>query len=156
MKISSDTRAWPAALAVAAVLAVAVLSPGTASAQKTRADQCSEMLQKNYGVASLAGVDQHNASNRRSVYASGTLDNGQTVRFRCLIGERNAPEVQVYAPPPLGSPTSGSKWGAADDYRVPARAEATPREAKPAEPAEPEQAPPEPQGPKRVKPNPGS
>ena len=117
MKVPSGlraSRAWPVALTAAALLAVSVPLAGPASAQKTRADRCSEALQENYGVAELSGVDQHNASNRRSVYANGTLENGETVRFRCLLGKRDVPEVQVYAPTPFRSATPWPKWRPAD------------------------------------------
>ncbi len=146
------TRIWTVGLAAVVLFAVSIPLGSPASAQKSRADQCSETLQKNYGVSELSGVDQHNASNRRSVYATGTLANGSTVRFRCLMGERDKPEVQVYAPSSAGGSTSWSKWGSADAYRVPPKEdepEASPEQDKSAEaPQEPE----EPQGPKTVRP----
>ncbi len=117
MKVPSGlraSRAWPVALTAAALLAVSVPLAGTASAQKSRADRCSEALQKNYGVIKLSGVDQHNASNRRSVYANGKLENGETVRFRCLLAKRDVPEVQVFAPAPLGSAAPWPKWRPVD------------------------------------------
>ena len=117
MKVPSGlraSRAWPVALSAAVLLAVSVPLAGTASAQKSRADRCSEALQKNYGVGEVSGVDQHNASNRRSVYANGTLENGETVRFRCLLGKRDVPEVQVYATTPLRGATTWPKWRPVD------------------------------------------
>ncbi len=156
MKVPSGlraSRAWPVALTAAALLAVSVPLAGPASAQKTRADVCSEALQKNYGVAELGGVDQHNASGRRSVYANGTLGNGNTVRFRCLFSGRVTPEIQVFAPAPPGSAKSWATWGSADAYQVPPKADATPQEP---EPAEAEQTPPEAQGPRWAKPETGS
>ncbi len=120
------SRAWPVALTAAALLAVSVPLAGPASAQKTRADRCSEALQKNYGVAAPSGVGQHNSSNRRSVYADGTLENGDTVRFRCLFGDRGTPEVQVFAPAPPGSAKSWATWGPADAYQVPPKPDTPP------------------------------
>jgi len=117
MKVPSGlraSRAWPVALSAAVLLAVSVPLAGTASAQKSRADRCSEALQKDYGVVELSGVDQHNASNRRSVYANGTLENGETVRFRCLLGHRDVPEVEVYAPAPFGSAMPWPQWRPVD------------------------------------------
>ena len=156
MKVPSGlraSRAWPVALTAAALLAVSVPLAGPASAQKTRADRCSETLQKNYGVAAPSGVSQHNASNRRSAYASGTLENGDTVRFRCLFSERGTPEVQVFAPAPRGGSRTWPRWGPADAYQVPPKADATPQEP---EPAEAGQTPPEAQGPRTVRPETGS
>jgi hypothetical protein len=167
MKVSSripGSRAWPAALAGAALLAVAIPLATAQAQEKTRGDRCSEMLQQNFGVAELSGVDQHNARNRRSVYATGTLDNGDTVRFRCLFSQRGTPEVEVYTPYPMGSPNPGSKWGSADAYQVPPKPQANPQTTAPSatgKPAAPgnngqanqsEQAQPEAQGPKMLKP----
>ena len=156
MKVPSGfraSRAWPVALTAAVLLAISLPLAGPAQAQKTRADRCSEALQKDYGVAATSGVSQHNASNRRSAYASGTLENGDTVRFRCLFSERGTPEVQVFAPAPRGGSRTWPRWGSADAYLVPPKADAPPPEP---EPAEAEQTPPEAQGPHWASPEAGS
>ena len=142
MKVSSGARVlpgWPLALATAALLAVSAPFAGTASAQEeTRADKCAKTLEKNYGVAEPSDLDQRDASNRRSVYATGTTASGQTVRFRCLFGGgREAPEVQVYAEPEPGSPEDWPDWGPADEYKVPT--EETPQDQQP-QPTETDQA----------------
>lgn len=133
MKVLTACRALPVALTALAVVAASLSLAGGAQAQeKSRADRCSEVLQKQYGAAELSGVDQHNSASRRSVYTDATLGNGQTVRFRCLFSERNTPEVQVYAPQALGSPNPGSHWSSADAYQVPPTAETAKPAAQPA------------------------
>ena len=156
MKVPSGLRAlraWPVALTAAALMAISVPLAGPAPAQKTRADRCSEALQKDYGVAATSGVGQHNSSSRRSVYANGTLENGDTVRFRCLFRGRDAAEIQVFAPSPPGGSRPWPRWGSADAYQVPPKADAPPPEP---EPAEAEQTPPEAQGPHWARPETGS
>ncbi len=147
------SRAWPVAQAAAVLLAVSLPLAGPASAQKTRTDRCSEALQKNYGVAEPSGVDQQGRSNRRSNYARGTLENGDTVRFRCLFKGRDKPEIQVFAPGQPGSSKPWATWGSADAYRVPPKPDPAPQEP---EAAEAEQTPPEAQGPRWAKPETGS
>jgi len=158
-RMSAAHGVWLGALALAALAVSAPMADAQQAAiAAARAKGCAEHLKKNYGAAGIGDVSSNRGGRTGSIYADMTLANGQSVRVRCRFEGGGVSEVQVYAPPALGSGTPGNKWASADPYRVPpkpetpAKPEDTAKKDEPAEKPEEQEA----TGPKRVKPPSGS
>ncbi len=101
-------------LGALSLVALVVLAANPAAAQaKSPGDHCKDMLEQQYGAASVGGLYERHSGQRRqrkAVYADVTLANGQTARVRCRVSAGGISTVQTYLPRGMGSATPGSSW----------------------------------------------
>ena len=138
MRFDGLSRSGALALAAVLLAAAPAAAQRTSETRDAHTEKCTETLEKNYGAKAIDNLSSNRGTRNPSIYADITLGDGSTIRVRCRFDGDNVGEVQVYAPPAMGSGLSGNQWGPADQYRV-----ETPPEPEKTEPEKAETPPPD-------------
>lgn len=127
--MTSLVRSASVAVVACVLAALGAFWPGSAEARSAKAvNACSTMLEEEYGATEVTKAIERRGNGRRWIHATAVLQDGRTVRYRCMVSYGTVRRVDI----------RGNDWGVAPKIAKEEKPVETETAAAPAETPEEE------------------